>query len=300
MGSRSSSTQTSQGTASSQSLQGSQSHSEQGAQSGSIQASESGNQFADLIAGLTGGAMTGVDTNAGNQGVKALYDLLGLNGTDAQNAGFENWKNSTGYNFTKSEGMNGIIGSNAVGGSLGSGAALKALDRYNTGLADQTFSSYFKDLLSSVSAANENFKTSFLGPLGILSDAGKYSSSYGLSGSDSYGLSDSASLGGSSSNSQYSSSGSSNSKGGMGETLGGLGGLLSGVAAVSDRRWKRDIQKVGEFQDGLGIYTFKYKTGEKVFRGVMLDEVEKLRPWAVGPVVNGIGTVNYGALDARP
>lgn len=298
MGNRSSSTQQSQGTSTSRSLQASQSHSEQGAQSGSVQGSESGNKFADLLAGIGSELIGQTDSTAGNRGIEALYNLLGLNGGDAQNAAFDTWRNSTGYDFTKKQGMDGIIGNAAVGGSLGSGAALKALDKYNTGLADQTFSEYFKQLLGATGAANENFKTSILGPLGIISDAGKYSSSFGLSGSDSYGLSDSASLGASASDSQYTSSGSSNSKGGLGDTLGGIGGLLKGAAAVkvSERHLKTDIEKVGEFSDGLGIYTFRYKTGPKLFRGVMVDEVEELRPWALGPVINGMKTVDYGRL----
>jgi hypothetical protein len=78
------------------------------------------------------------------------------------------------------------------------------------------------------------------------------------------------------------------------------GMIASGIGKVlgifSDRRLKEDIEKVGEFTDGLGVYEFRYKDGTERFRGVMADEVEKLRPWALGPVVDGYATVIYEAL----
>jgi hypothetical protein len=89
---------------------------------------------------------------------------------------------------------------------------------------------------------------------------------------------------------------------------GWLNGLLSagaslGSAAImaSDRRLKTDIRKVGEASDGLGLYTWNWKAdpnGPEV-RGVIADEVEKLRPWAFVP--NFIGQyagVNYGTLGS--
>lgn len=90
---------------------------------------------------------------------------------------------------------------------------------------------------------------------------------------------------------------------------GWLNGLLGagaslGSAAImhSDRRLKTNIEKVGEAKDGLGIYEWNWRAapnGEKV-RGVIADEVEKLRPHAfvkgfVGGVYDG---VNYAALGS--
>lgn len=82
-----------------------------------------------------------------------------------------------------------------------------------------------------------------------------------------------------------------------------LGSLLNvgtslGSAALmhSDRRLKRDIVKEGELSDGLGVYSYRYVWSPERQRGVMADEVEKLRPWALGPIVGGYATVDYGAL----
>jgi hypothetical protein len=67
------------------------------------------------------------------------------------------------------------------------------------------------------------------------------------------------------------------------------------AASFSDRRLKTNIEKVGEFEDGLGVYDFDYVWGGR-HRGVMADEVAELRPHALGPTFAGFATVNYGAL----
>jgi hypothetical protein len=81
----------------------------------------------------------------------------------------------------------------------------------------------------------------------------------------------------------------------MGAAMGGLNAYASNPAAFSDRRLKRDIKLISRLGDGLGIYSWVYRWGEKA-QGVMADEVERLRPWALGPKVAGYSTVVYGAL----
>lgn len=89
-------------------------------------------------------------------------------------------------------------------------------------------------------------------------------------------------------------------KNGIGGLVSGLGSLASGAGAMgaagmfSDRRLKSNIEKVGELEDGLGVYEYDI-FGERQ-RGVMADEVEQLRPWALGPEVAGYRTVRYGDL----
>lgn len=85
-------------------------------------------------------------------------------------------------------------------------------------------------------------------------------------------------------------------KPGLGNMLMQAAGMgLQGAAVLSDRRLKRDIELIGRLGDGLGVYRWVYRWGEKA-QGVMADEVERLRPWALGPRVEGFATVNYGAL----
>lgn len=83
----------------------------------------------------------------------------------------------------------------------------------------------------------------------------------------------------------------------------GLGGALlqglgaaAGAYAASDRRLKRFISKVGELADGLGVYRWTYVWGGERQTGVMADEVAELRPWALGPEIEGYATVNYAQL----
>lgn len=62
----------------------------------------------------------------------------------------------------------------------------------------------------------------------------------------------------------------------------------------SDRRLKRDIHRIGETDDGMPIYKFKYKGDprEQTHIGLMAQDVEKTRPEAVG-VAGGYKTVDY-------
>lgn len=92
------------------------------------------------------------------------------------------------------------------------------------------------------------------------------------------------------------SGGTQKTSSGLGGVLQGVGSLASGAAMLSDRRLKTNIRKIGEFADGLGRYVWTYIWGGPEFEGVMADEVEKLRPWALGPTIAGFKSVNYGAL----
>lgn len=81
--------------------------------------------------------------------------------------------------------------------------------------------------------------------------------------------------------------------------LAGVGSAGSYFGAKSDLRLKENIRKVGEFEDGLGIYDYNYIGESGTWRGVMAQDVAKLRPHALGvPTNGGFMTVNYGALMA--
>ena len=84
------------------------------------------------------------------------------------------------------------------------------------------------------------------------------------------------------------------------EMLASAAGNAASAFAASERRVKRDIVQIGTLPDGLGVYNFRYLwdgDDESLRTGVMVDEVEKLRPWALGPVVDGIQTVDYSRLE---
>lgn len=60
----------------------------------------------------------------------------------------------------------------------------------------------------------------------------------------------------------------------------------------SDRRLKTDIKRIGRTDDGLPIYSYKYKGDNQTQIGMMADEVERKHPEAVG-VAAGYKTVDY-------
>jgi hypothetical protein len=71
-------------------------------------------------------------------------------------------------------------------------------------------------------------------------------------------------------------------KTGMFQGFGQMFGTL-GAAAIrqSDRRTKTDIKKVGKLDNGLPVYTYKYKGTVTPQMGVMAQDVEKKNPRAV-------------------
>ena len=77
----------------------------------------------------------------------------------------------------------------------------------------------------------------------------------------------------------------------LGGTLGG-----AGIMKYSDRRLKENISKVGQLDNGLNVYSYRYKSGGPMHIGVMAQEVMEVKPSAVHFMPNGFMAVDYGAL----
>lgn len=98
-------------------------------------------QRPQLGAGAMGYAQRGDAAN------NASSQLLGVTPiTDQTKSGFNNYLNSAGYNFQKSQGTAAITGSAAARGVLNSGSTAKALSQYGTDLASTTFNNYLNQL----------------------------------------------------------------------------------------------------------------------------------------------------------
>lgn len=81
---------------------------------------------------------------------------------------------------------------------------------------------------------------------------------------------------------------------GAGLGIAGTAGMLGWAPfAVSDRRIKEDVQKVGRLDNGLPVYTFRYKGDGQIHMGLMAQDVEKKNPDAVAEDSHGIKAVNY-------
>lgn len=73
----------------------------------------------------------------------------------------------------------------------------------------------------------------------------------------------------------------------------GLGGGIKYLGGIfSDRRLKDDVKPVGKLDNGLTVYSYRYKAGGPVQIGLMADEVEAVAPEAVGNI-GGYKTVRY-------
>jgi hypothetical protein len=94
----------------------------------------------------------------------------------------------------------------------------------------------------------------------------------------------------------YTNSTEKNSGGLFNSLLGAAGLGLQGYKILSDRRAKTDIHRVGRTDGGLPVYTFRYKHGGPVHMGVMAQDVAEAQPEALGGMIGGFHTVDYGAV----
>lgn len=65
--------------------------------------------------------------------------------------------------------------------------------------------------------------------------------------------------------------------------------------ALSDIRLKEDLRPIGTTDEGLTIYSFRYKGDPTLHRGVVAQEVREVRPDAVMEI-DGFLHVDYGRL----
>lgn len=103
------------------------------------------------------------DIDRGNAAGTAVSALLGLGGdASAQQAAFQNWRDSTGYQFNLNEGL-GAVNSNAYASGMGnSGATLKALQDRGTQVANGYFNQYLGNL-QNVQGVGSNAKAALTG-----------------------------------------------------------------------------------------------------------------------------------------
>jgi len=170
---------------------------------------------------------------------------------------FDKYRAGTGYDFEKDRGESGIMTLLGSKGMRNSGAALKSLTSFNDGLQRSSINSYVEKLL---------------GLTGVGFNAGNQ-----ITGA------------GNTSKSQSTGSGSSWEMPGIAKAVGSF-------IAASDRRLKTDIKKVGQLDNGLNVYTYKYLNGKTTYVGVMADEVKDIMPEALGPTMDGFMTVDYGKV----
>lgn len=80
--------------------------------------------------------------------------------------------------------------------------------------------------------------------------------------------------------------------------LGSLGAAGMLALALSDRRAKTAIRKIGTWMNGLNVYTYRYRGRPERHIGFMADEVKAIRPGAVLMRQDGYEMVNYRLAGA--
>lgn len=172
-------------------------------------------------------------------------------------SGFRAYTDAIDLSQQAEYGSRGITGNAAARGLLRSGSTGRALVDYEQMLENQTAGQYMQQLLGVGQMG--------LGAGNLLVEAGR----------------------------EANSSGKSKDKSGLGKGLGKAAALV----ALSDRRTKTDIKKIGVSEEGLNVYEFKYKDGTGPYVGVMAQEVAEIKPEALGPTVNGYMTVDYSKIN---
>jgi hypothetical protein len=67
----------------------------------------------------------------------------------------------------------------------------------------------------------------------------------------------------------------------------------------SDIRLKTDVVRVGQLDNGLPLYRFRYLWSSDIYVGVLAHEVLPVVPYAVIIGEDGFMRVNYDMLDTR-
>ena len=80
--------------------------------------------------------------------------------------------------------------------------------------------------------------------------------------------------------------------------LTGLAGMGLSAYRLSDERAKEDIQQVGLLNNGLPVYSYRYKGSPQTEIGLLAQEVAQVRPEAVGHMGGGLLGVDYEAATA--
>lgn len=135
---------------------------------GSKNKNESGNKaFDTLSTTLTPALQTGVNT-LGN-----ISAFFGGQGADAQNAAFQNFLDSTGFQHMLDTGSKAITGNASARGLLKSGATAKALTNYGQELGKASFLNFLQPQLQLAQLG--------LGAGNTIAGAGQYSKGSGTS-----------------------------------------------------------------------------------------------------------------------
>lgn len=188
--------------------------------------------------------------------------------------GFQNYLDNFGFQHELDQGSTAIRGNQASRRLLGSGSTLKRLQDYGLGTRDQYRTNYLNAIGNqqalglNAASAQAGVGSNYSGQL--VANQNSRASNIG-----------NAALAGAANNTNF------------------LGAAMSAAAMLSDERAKIVTAKVGEMEDGLPIFRFRYIGSDLEHTGPLAQDVANYRPWALGPVRDdGMMTILPDMLEA--
>lgn len=238
------------------------------------------------------GIAQGVEAFQGNPALSGLGSLL----TKQFEFDPSDLENTPGYQFTLQQGLKALNNQGSAQGLNMSGAQQKGLLQYATGLANQTYGDQYNRALQSY-GANYGLANDMYNRLGGLSGMGQNAAA-GVGQAGQNTANSISQLLQSSAQAQGSALiGGANAQAQALPNLMNMGGTAAGIyALLSDRRMKRDIERVGTTPGGHNLYRFRYLHDDKPHVGVMAQEIEQVIPDAVTEV-DGIKYVDYSKVN---
>lgn len=231
----------------------------------------------------------------GNAAFAQVQALLGLNGGSNKQM-LQTLRNTPGYQFALKQGEQGLDRSAAARGLQLSGGQMKDSMSFNQGMADQNYNNYYNQLMGvsglgeNAAAQTGNAATATGQGMSQSIMAGGAASASGIAGAANgigsslyqYGMMNPSQTG------SYDATGTADT---------GYAGAQTGDNwMLSDRRAKDGVEKIGNLDSGLPVYTFKYRGSQLPQIGVMAQDVERVAPRAVRTGSDGLKRVDYSQL----
>ena len=203
-------------------------------------------------------------------------NLLGLNGTGAQQTSINALQNSPEFKALQEQGTNSILQNASATGGLRGGNTQAALAQFSPALLAQTINDRYAKL-GGLTSIGQNAAAG-VGNAGLQTGS-QISQLLQQQGAAQAGA--------------YLSSGKAQA--GLGNMLGQLGGLFAGGGGFSDRRLKTDIVRIGTTARGNARYRWNWIDGSGSAEGVIADEVAHI-PGAVSRHNSGFDVVDYSKV----
>ena len=210
---------------------------------------------------------------------RQLDMAAGAMGPEAQAAFFQRFQEDPGQAWLREQGMRGIENQASATGGLGGGARLKALSRFNQGLANQQY----QQRLAQLGQLSQR-------DIGLASGLGNLRT--GLGSAQGQAAQSAAQAG---------AQGALGAANAYGQGAGNIASALGSAAAYffSDRQLKENVEKIDnplERLMSLNGYVWDWKQPiNQQSAGVMADEIEKVLSEAVTEH-NGLKMVDYPAV----